>query len=532
MKNYIMELEYFIKRWYYSAFLLLIAVISFGFTTTHIAVNIDSLSGELYHSGEYLMISTGRFGMTFWTKLFCNGLYQVEDSFAIGIIGVLMLCFAAVNFCIVFRRASNDTLSMPAYIIFSGAFVSYPLINEIWEYNGMEIIIGGGYMFISISILLIYDQIEKRKFNAFKSLATIFMLTIVCSSYESLIGVYLFVVFAVLYFRELKEKNVKKHISEGLVYAGGLAVSLILRIAIHKILLAVMNLNAKTTGATEIEWFSGKPVIKVFTHLIKRIFVQHYIRSLLYAPLLIFVLCVVVFVIYTIYSLFKKRFFATLLMAGMLFSTELLSVIQGTAAPYRTCQTFAVMVAFVLMLVANSLRWKQAVPILLCFVCLYQATHLNYLFTLNQLRYQEEAAVINKIGQDIESSYDTSKPVVFVGGYEYSDRIAEQTQVIAGSGRYELIQGLSKITGLQIEVEGKFPDTNVNSVLNWSASALGNGYMMNKLFEFHGYDLNVTNNYYEDVKRYEQLNAQSKIPAYPRDGYIVELADLIIVKLG
>ncbi len=535
MKTYLDELKYFIKKWYFTAFLLLIALIGFGFTTSHIAINIDSLASDRYHANDYIMLSSGRFGMSFWMLPFCNGLYQVEDSFAMGVFGVLMLMLAAINFCILFRRASNDTISFPAYMVFAAAFVSYPLINEIWEYNGMELIIGGGYLFISLSVLLLYDQIQSKKINILKSSAILLMLTVVCASYESLIAVYVFVVLTVLYMRERQAKNWKQHLHEGGIYACAIICGLILRLVIHRILVAVMGLTITTNGETEIMWLNGESNIKILKQLIENVLLKHFLLSPLYLPLLIFVLCAIGFTVYAIYNLCKKRIFASLLMIGILASNELMSIVQGSAAPYRVCQTFALMVALSFMLAANRLRWKQIIPLLLCVVCLCQATALNRLFTLNQLRYEEEAAVIREIGKDLESEHDTSKPVILIGSYIFNDRINRQIYLYPETKKYNYAQKIKQITNYDFSIESlKFPETNVNSVILWSAIThdLG-GDMLHNVFEYHGYDdIFGTQDYENDLNRYIKLNEESSIPHYPADGYITELDDLIIVKVS
>ena len=108
----------------------------FGFDISNLTINIDSLAGDIYNSSTGQMIPSGRFGLQFWNFFFKNTAHLVENSYLTGILGLFFLIWAAINFCILFKRASNNTLSMPAYTVFAACLVSYPLMNEIWEYYG------------------------------------------------------------------------------------------------------------------------------------------------------------------------------------------------------------------------------------------------------------------------------------------------------------------------------------------------------------------------------------------------------------
>lgn len=79
----------------------------------------------------------------------------------------------------------------------------------------------------------------------------------------------------------------------------------------------------------------------------------------------------------------------------------------------------------------------------------------------------------------------------------------------------------------------KFPVTNVNSVISWSADAFGNSTMLENLFAFHGFDINVqTDNYENNLALYDRFFKDSPMPCYPEKGYIQETDELIFVRLG
>ena len=537
MKLYIKEIEFFVKKWYFVTFILLVTVLGFGFDISNLTINIDSLAGDIYNSSTGQMITSGRFGLQFWNLFFKNPKHLAENSYLTGILGLFFLIWSAINFCILFKRASNNTLSMPAYTVFAACLVSYPLMNEIWEYYGANLAVCGGFLFISFSLLLIYDQLEKGKFNILSNLAVCFFMTIVCSGYESLICVFVFAVFAILFLKQKAEPNPKKYLIQGLIYLTAIIIGIILRLITHRVLLAVLNVEAASNGATQILWLNGNPISTVI-NLIKSILIEHILYSPLYFPLTVFIICIIIMLGILIYLLVKKKIFSALLLFGMLLSSELLSIIQGLASPYRTCQVFAILCAFTFMTVANRLKLKNIVPLALALVCIFQAAYLNYVFTLNHIRYQEEKAAIEQIGYTLKNNYPADKPVVFVGKFELCDNITEKVRVDEKSIGYKIAKKTNiMVTDITSKCENiinpslEFPVTNVNSVINWSVNAFST--MLEELFAFHGFDINVQTDIYENnLALYDQFFKDSPMPCYPEKGYIQETDELIFVRLG
>ncbi len=539
MRLYIKEIEYFIKKWYFVTFILLVTVLGFGFDLAHFTVNVDSLAGEIYNGPDGQMWASGRFGMLFWTLFFKGSTDLVENSFFAGAFGLFLLIWSAINFCILFKKASNNSISMPAFTVFAACLISFPLMNEIWKYYGANLTVCGGFLFVSFALLLVYNQIENRKFHFLSTLAICFFMTIVSASYESLLCVYVFAVFALLFLKESNNNAPKKHLKEGLIYTVPLILGLIFRFVIHNIILALINIEPAANGATEIKWFDGEGFIFNLCEMIISVAKEHFIFAPLYFPLALFVICLTVFWGILIFQIIKKRLFCALLIFGMIFSSELLSLVQGIASPYRTCQVFAILCAFVFLLTANKLRFKNTVPAVLALVCILQASFLNYTFTLNYIRYEQEKAVIQEIGTELEESFSKDKPVIFIGKLQLSNNINEKIAVKKESFGYKTAKTLNNICeNFAVSLENavnprlEFPDTNVNSVINWSTNAFKSTEMLKELFEFHGFDINVYGTYSENLKFYRKNFKGSPLPQYPEKGYIKETEEVIFVKLG
>lgn len=538
MKKYKQELGSFLGKWYYTGFVLFIALLGYGYGATHPVVNIDTLLGDYYVGSGQVMLRSGRFGMTLWSRITGYGTSLFESSYIISVMAVVMLIWAAVHFCILFRRASGDRISMPAYTVFSACLVSYPLMNEIWEYQGANLIVCGGYWLASVALLLIDQQLRQRKIDFWMSVAAVGALTIVCSSYESLVPVYVFGVFCVLLVQELQLPDWKKHLKQGLIYCLVLILGLLMRILCHKLILLLWHLTPMKNGDTKILWLESESILKQLRYLIGSVVNNHFLAGFVYFPVGVFVICVIAVIISMIWNLVHKRVFAGLLEVGMLFSLEILSILQGYASYYRTCQVFALLVAFTCMMAANRLRFKNAAAFALCFLCLHQSVYLSRISVLNSMRFEEEKQVIQNVGLELTAHHDLSKPVVFVGHYALNENITSQTEIARNPRGYlyfDLFQKKFNDLFPQFYVDSNLwhlPANNIQSILNWGMLAYGSQEQMENLFGFFGYCIETMDNMPADQEEAERYARVTGMPSYPRDGYIAELDDHIVVKLG
>lgn len=357
--------------------------------------------------------------MTIWSWLSGYGTHLYENFFTTSVFAVVMLIWAATNFCVLFQRASGGRISMPACTVFSACMVSYPLMNEIWGDQGANLIICGGFLLVSSIVSL------------------------------------------------------------------------------------------------------------------------HFLSGALYFPVGMFVIAAVVLIVLMIVQFVRKQAFSGLLVLGMLFSTEALSLLQGIASPYRACQVFAVCVAFVGLMAANRLRFKNIAAFALCFLCLHQSIYMSRLNVLNDMRYEEEIAVAEQIATELNRGHDLDKPVIFVGEYQISDAIMSQITVPADSACYQAMNGFQETLHRlvpaypNVPVEQTFPVTNVQSLIRWSTKAFRGQNQMGALLARCGCTVRTVDELYGGIlESAESYAIEREMPAYPNEGYIAELDQAIIVKLG
>lgn len=538
MRQYRLEVEKYIKTWYYIGFVILVAMVGYGYAAAHMTVNVDSIA---YYT-DYLglrgdLMRSGRIGTIFWTYFFGHGNRVLENTWSISVIGLVLLIWAGIHYCILFQKASGNTLSMLALTVFSACFLSYPLMNEIWGYQGAIINVCGGHLVGSFALLLIYGQLEKGKFHFWSSAVAVGLMIICFSSFESYVTVYIFLVFALLFLQEVRNPNWKKHLIQGLWYCAAMVAGLVVMVIVRKMALIVLHLTFASNGATQIYWLM-QPFGETLKSLVLGIFNQHILTSVLYFPLMSTAVCCVIMALCGLWQLLHRRWFSALLVLGMLASLELLSIFQGTPAPFRACPAFGMIVAFVAMMAANILRWRKVVPLILCLFCLQQSVYMNKIFTLNHLRYEQEVTIIHDIGGQLRAKHDLEKPVVFVGNCQLGNYVMEQALAPGDTWGYRTYTSVREqindaVPGIIDQYEQwYFPQTNVQSVINWAVRAFDTQKQMQSLFDFFGYRFTTTDDFYTDYEAAQAYIQENNTPSYPREGYIVELEDRILVHLG
>lgn len=243
------------------------------------------------------------------------------------------------------------------------------------------------------------------------------------------------------------------------------------------------------------------------------------------------------------FSIKKRNISILVIIIGMNITLLLLSIIQGKAAIYRTCQQFSLFIAIILMLLiqitldSKIKKWmKNMVFFGIFLVILYQVKDLYWWEYVNDLRYQNEKETIKSIGNEIVAKYNyKEKPVVFVGWYEFPQNIEEKITIRKDSLHYKVLNFYNqyflnnKIENLD---EYIYVQSSVQSYINWSMTAfVQNGDRLNielvKFFNLLGYDIKASD---IDVKTYIELLKQMKDnPNWPKEGSIIEIEDYIVV---
>lgn len=525
---------------------LIMIIVGYGFSLVHTTISIDDMEQDRYFETEKIMIANGRFGGAIWDALATRQMtLQQSDLFA-----VFLLAWAALSYCVLFRRIAGEHISIFACGIFSCIFLCYPLINEIWEYTAAALAVSGGFLLASFALLLVHSYLHASDKKAHLLITAVLLMMWVFACYESLVSVYVFFVFAVLGMQMIwgseREKRLSTAIRQGLVYAAVVFAGIALRLVIHKLIIEYTSLHTDMSGETEIYWLSqGIPT--TLRNLTKDFQERILLHGIIYFPLTELLVGIALFIGLGIPLCRKYGCILLLPGFGMLLSLFLLPLVQGFMVNYRTFQVFEPFVAFVGMMLAicveshpfQRAKWlPRAAQILLCWLCLYQSIYLNYFLTLNHLRFEEEIHVVHTVGTQLQAEYDLEKPVIFVGEYQLSESIRERSSVQKYSlpwkiyakahGLYRRSQGFLRYDPEILE--RKLPQSNVNTVLAWSVYGFEQD-AMQKLFAYLGFEYKQAN-YQQYLHKGIAYVQEHQIPAYPKKGYISDCGDFIVVCMG
>ena len=542
MKTYYREVKDFLKNKVFILLLALLMVIAFGYASVNTSISIDDMEADRYVGSGNMMLAAGRFGIWFWS--FIQGGYQTD--FSMDLLACLMTLFVAINLCILFKRISGGKIGMAALTAFAGMFVSYPLVLEIWEYTGSNVHIGGSMIFTSLSLLILHNFIHHGSWRKPWALIPVAaMMTLVCAGYESIVAVYIFLVFAVLALQVVygseKEKKFLEIIRQGLIYAAFLLIGLVGRLIVHRIILAVTGLEPTINGDTIISW-GTMPALSIVKDLFSGWLRIYILRGIIYPPITILILCGIAFVIFGLIACKRHGWILLLPGAGMLLSLVLLSIVQGALSPYRTSQVLGLFCALTLMLLIHCLcgckkKWIRSVALIACAALfLFQSSFIGYFLHLNHRRSEEEALIVRQISAELQSNFDREKPVIFVGMHALSSSVWEDASIPEDSPVWQFYEDVCikayAILGkepTEKAMSRKLPETNVNTVLNWALTAFDQEAMQH-IFHYYGYDYVLADfdAVYKEASAYAE---NTNMPAYPYDGYIQDVGDYIIVHL-
>ena len=518
--------------------LLFFSLVGYSFSIYNRTVSVDDLMWDYYKT--YML--SGRWGMIVWTG-FTGLIYS--SPFIDRFLSLVLYIFASVLLCYILFGVDRYP-NVLAYTITASAFITYPLINEIWEYTGAGYMVAGNLCLVTLSVIVTRSELFARKSVAYASA----LLILPMSSYESAVFYYITLVCVIIFYEQWTCKDhtltLKTWVKKIFAYFAPLLIAFVVRFAVSFCINFIYHLEYHGGGATGTTWIREN-FGYVLKNMIGFVMFDYGIMGLVYLPITIFLISLVLFAACILLKK-EKRMTCVLLGGAILVSLLVQSIIQGYDQPYRTSQVFTLFVAFSFYLTIISISstiWRRCLYVALFGICWHQAVYMNRLLGLNNLRSDNELAVIRQIGYRLVSEFE-KKPVVFVSPYKVSDWISRQVSVDESTwnGRlfYRVYDNFMmqfdqpfmnyQRSCTQLKRPFKYVGTNVNSMtIQW--------HNLHQLFSYCGYDIEgIPDNLlsdplkYEDYKR-KQVTAtmiarEKKIGPYQ----IYDQGDYLIVNLG
>lgn len=492
-KEYKKTIEYFCKNKIFIIAIILVTILSFGFTITNHSVGVDDTAFDRYYKDTY-MLGNGRWGLYL--------LYKTLDltefvPFWIDFVASIIIMLTAILWSIFLKKELKDKLPLGAYIIFSTIFISFPIINESYIYENSSIAVMLGTFLASLGIMMFYENynnIHSKKIY----IAIPIIFSFAFSMYEACAQVMLvsICITAILMIYIKKDKTIKDIFKYIFAALGIMVIGIIIDEIIIK---AIYLCGVQPFDGAEKRIYWGKlGLLESLQSIVY--FIVKAMEDPTYLPVVVFDIVSVIGLAISILQSDKKRNWMILVIfIAMFLSNFAISILQLYPVLYRTCTSWGLFVAIIIMVAYTFLSEYKITKILasiaIGILVLQQTISLNKLFYNDYMRYQKDLHIAYDLIYTLEKDYNTTKPLVIMGT------------------PYKGMGG----TGAQ---------SNSLSVLWWGKKAFDdNGREFIKFLNSLGYNFKVpTDDEYEKGKvEAETMNN------YPKDGSIKELEDCIVI---
>lgn len=529
------DLRYFFRKAAFILPLILILIFSFGYGVLHPAMGIDDLCREHYTT-DGVYIGYNRLGG--WITMMLLG-PTGHTNLIQETLGVLFLGLAAILLCILFRRASRDSIPSICYTLFACLFVSYPLNMNIWVYADTGFMVKLGYALLALSMLLIDDFFQSRRKSLL--LAACLLVAFSVGMFESMAAVFIFYVGAYLFLQELARPAEQKKsplIRRGLLFAGILLAGILLNALLCRLLMAAFDIPAINQSTQAIGWFNGKCSFGSRVKIMLGKIISDYILTGLFSwPLALHSIGYLISVGLAVVVLKKERPWALLAILIMCVSTIAMMVVKGNLLPLRTAQAIAPFSSFLFMLLCmGALRLKKvralgiSVAALLFALSFCQSAWLNQSFEWDAQRFSVECRIMDDLHNRLDTGYPIDeKPVVFLQTPTMAARtqlpsIFPESDVDRSNSLYEFLHGRIQFLPESLPLL-EYP----RSMIGWAIGAFGPNQELYRFFQYLGYtDLILPS---EDQLQRASASLDS-VSSYPHPGCIRDMGDYILVKFG
>lgn len=552
------DVKEFFRCKFYTAVLALTAVCAYGFTVTHPSVGMDDTAVSLYFE-EGLAPYVGRWSLFVLNKVFRIGTFA---PWMVELASVLLLMVSVTMWCVVWKRACGFGAKLPtwAYGIVACIFISCPLISEVFVFylhNGICL----GYGFTAGALLCLMEALEREN-TGHRRLGRFFLscvlLTVALGFYESFIIVYMMGAVTVFFLlRRLHggsggEADYKTGI---LPWMGGGFLSVLGSLVLRVMALGIVKMwcGPDRFGGLNVLYRNAFGSIfsswGEFSMLLKHFFMKYYVHAVCYLPITVLAAAVLFIGAYSLWCGIRRRDPVLPLCAAVLALLPVcMALVEGLATRYRSAQYVPLMGAFGALLVLVEFwrhparKWVRALGFGLAGILIYnQCADMNRWFYADYLKYQDAREVMARAAYDLEKGYDTSKPVVFRGAYRVPYEISKDAYLDFSSAEYGWICALTDwfdpyLKEKYFSYDGKFyvfAEMPTVSTLQWGVTAFnGTSWQLIEFWRMHGYDSFRCETDLDKIAEAERIRWDEDMPAYPRDGYIRDCGEYIIVNLG
>jgi len=534
----------------YAIPLLLTVICGYGFSIVQPIIGIDDTAVALYLE-DGLEVTMGR-----WTIYWLNKLFHVSDfaPFMTELVGVLFLMLAATILNVVLRRLVGEKSGVLASTIFACAFVSNPIISEVFVYYWHDGV-GLGYVLSALALLFFHEAMEgkgKARWLAFGKSLLFVWAAVGC--YESFLILYILGIIVIIFLWGMEDanclslKNIACFLAVGAVLCLGCVLLRSVMIAFTTEVFGLEgvmdDLKQEQRGLGEMMVLFVEGGLDNLIMLVKRFWVVYHLNAIVYLPVTVYELACVIFgVASVILMVRKKNIWYLVLFVGMLIAPFLLTLAEMRVSYYRSCQYLPFFAAVGLWLlcmnlsrIGNKRKVASVCAGLIALVVVWnQAESLNRSFYTDYRKYETTKEFLLEIAHEVEREYGAGVPLVFTGHYETPYELRKDYYVPYGSKEYQMIATITdKIDphlkekyfapqGYSFVGEASFP------MIQWGFDAFdGTNREMHNFLKMHGHSfLLVTDE--EVIKEANEIG--TTMPEWPAEGSVTQQEGYVLVHI-
>ena len=524
------ELKTLIKEKRIMIPLCVVMVLSYLYLWTHPSMGVDDTAMYRYFQDGY----APHYGR--WTVFLLAKLVHLIDftPVVVDAVGVALIALSGLIIYSGLRRSSGGKLDVMACTILVCFMISYPLINEVYEYylhNGL----GVAYVLTAVSYYLIRFG-EKKRDLIYAAL----MLAPAISCYETVAEVFLLLLFMDTLLRMTwGEENITW--KQWFVLFGKCCVAIVAAMILktwiaHLVLWAVDMEPYFHSIGKELQWIFSEDALSTIISMIKGFGRYYVLNATVNFAIAMFWAAMIIFAVFGLGQVIKKKSMLLLLnVIGIFGISWVITLVEGNTGAYRTMQTFPVLVAVAMMVLyhwlmaVNRKKILRNIGLVIVMICLYnQVYDTNKWYYVDYMKYEEEKAICHELAYDIKREATMDKPMIFVGRIEEYGTIDTYMCVRPDSWQYRLFAKLDGTT----ETDKKYEivqNPAWYSVFAWGVDAFDEqATEIANFFAYHGYPIEVATR----EEKWEILKEVQDMPVWPKEGSIVEMNDYVIVKLG
>lgn len=424
MKEICQEYKKHIKELFnnktYVVTIILVAILSYGFTITNFAIGVDDLGFDRYVTGTYIL-SAGRWGVTLLYSLL-----QIFEftPFWLELVVTIFIVFMAIIFTTFLKKSMQGKLNTWHYIIVSSMLISYPMISQAFIYQSTNLAVVVSNLAFIIIPILIYEMYKKH-INSRAYLLIGLIIPIFISMYESCCQTYLCMAGIISFLEIWNNKNMnKKEMKKSFKYFIICILVLAIGIMFNKIIVTALKIFLNKNDLLQLDYSSkfvpwGRISITEAIEQFKQCIINKFIVDIKNTSYIrnFFLLGLITLGI-TIYKAIKEKKYSLIFYIIVIIGSNFFICLIQDRVLYRVNTSWSIAIAFFAFYILASTN-KEKVNKLLCFIftaiIIIQSKTINQCFYNDYVRYTREADYINSIAiRIIEECEDTTKPIVYL----------------------------------------------------------------------------------------------------------------------